>query len=95
MVKLFSEDKDGIRKTFKTECRIFVLVDEEDAPWQKKRKGKKEPGAFPQGGRLESLHRRQVEAEQLKAQTLHCALTKVDVAVMNYFNINWALLFLK
>lgn len=56
MVKLFSEDKDEIRKTFKTECRIFVLVDEEDAPWQKKRKGKKEPGAFPQGGRLESLH---------------------------------------
>lgn len=41
VVKLFSEDKDEIRKTFKPECRIFVLVDEEDAPWQKKKKREK------------------------------------------------------
>lgn len=47
MVKLFSEDKDEIRKTFKPECRIFVLVDEEDAPWQKKKKkGKRSQGHF-------------------------------------------------
>ena len=55
-----------------------MLVDVGDAPWQQKKKEKKEPGAFPQGGRLEGLHCRRVETEQLKAQTLHCALTTVD-----------------
>lgn len=49
----------------------------------------KEPRAFPQGGRLERLQWREVKTEQLKAQTLRCALTIPDDAVMNYFSKNW------